>query len=116
GTLLTGLGAPTKPRLVEAGFMVPSPPGDTARRDFTTTVVRYPPGREDSARTVAAAIPGAELREQPDVTGIEVVVGQKNHDVKKVTVAAPEGSAAPATPTPQATPSARTATQNICKK
>ncbi|MEU7910706.1 LCP family protein [Microbispora bryophytorum] len=116
GTLITGLGATTKARLVEAGFMVPSPPGDTARRDFTTTVVRYPPGREDSARTVAAAIPGAELREQPDVTGIEVVVGQKNHDVKKVTVAAPEGSATPATSTPQATPSARTATQNICKK
>ncbi|MBB2742590.1 LCP family protein [Microbispora sp. NBRC 16548] len=116
GTLITGLGATTKARLVEAGFMVPSSPGDTARRDFTTTVIRYPPGREDSARTVAAAIPGAELREQPDVTGIEVVVGQKNHDVKKVTVAAPEGSATPATPTPQATPSARTATQNICKK
>lgn len=116
GTLITGLGATTKARLVEAGFMVPSSPGDTARRDFTTTVIRYPPGREDSARTVAAAIPGAELREQPDVTGIEVVVGQKNHDVKKVTVAAPVGSATPATPTPQATPSARTATQNICKK
>ncbi|MEU6425990.1 LCP family protein [Microbispora sp. NPDC046973] len=116
GTLVTGLGATTKARLVEAGFMVPSPPGDTARRDFATTVIRYPPGREDSARTVAAAIPGAELREQPDVTGIEVVVGQKNHDVKKVTVAAPEGSATPATPSPQATPSARTATQNICKK
>ncbi|XVQ87457.1 LCP family protein [Microbispora siamensis] len=116
GTLIRGLGATTKARLVEAGFMVPSPPGDTARRDFATTVVRYPPGREDSARTVAAAIPGAELREQPDVTGIEVVVGQKSHDVKKVTVAAPEGSATPSAPTPQATPSARTATQNICKK
>ncbi|MBX6383563.1 MAG: LCP family protein [Microbispora sp.] len=113
GTSITGLGAATKARLIAAGFMVPSPPGDTARRDFTTTVIRYPPGREDSARTVAAAIPGAELREQPDVNGIEVVVGQKNHNVKKVTV-----TAAPATSpsaTPQATPSARTATQNICK-
>ncbi|GAB3156699.1 LCP family protein [Microbispora hainanensis] len=116
GTLITGLGATTKAGLVEAGFMVPSPPGDTTRRDFATTVIRYPPGREDSARTVAAAIPGAELREQPDVAGIEVVVGQKNHDVKKVKVAAPEGAAASASPAPQATPSARTATQNICKK
>ncbi|WP_147944060.1 MULTISPECIES: LCP family protein [Microbispora] len=116
GTLITGLGATTKARLVDAGFMVPSPPGDTTRRDFATTVIRYPPGREDSARTVAAAIPGAELREQPDVAGIEVVVGQKNHDVKKVKVTAPEDAAASASPTPQATPSARTATQNICKK
>ncbi|WP_169950551.1 LCP family protein [Microbispora sp. H11081] len=115
GTSVTGLGAATKARLVEAGFMVPSTPGNTPRRDFATTVVRYPPGREDSARTVAAAIPGSELREQPDVNGIEVVVGQRNHDVKKVTVAAPEGATASAAPTPHATPTARTATQNICK-
>ncbi|MEW9527089.1 LCP family protein [Microbispora sp. NPDC049125] len=110
GTLITGLGARTKTALVAAGFQVPSTPGDTARRDFGNTIVRYPPGRADSARTVAAAFPGSEMREQ-DVAGIEVVVGQKNHDVKKVTVAA-------ATPTAGAvaTPAARTATQNICKK
>nr|WP_229805962.1 LCP family protein [Microbispora rosea] len=114
GTSITGLGAATRARLIEVGFMVPSPPGDTARRDFVTTVVRYPPGREDSARTVAAAIPGAELREQPDLAGIEVVVGQNNHDVKKVTVTA--APAASPSATPQATPVARTATQNICKR
>ncbi|MFC0864962.1 LCP family protein [Sphaerimonospora cavernae] len=111
GTTLTGLGARTKTALVAAGFQVPSTPGNTAKHDFASTVVRYPPGREDSARTVAAAFPGSELREQPDVSGIEVVLGQQHNTVKKVTVA----PVAASSPTPTATPSARTATQNICK-
>ncbi len=108
GTLITGLGAKTKSALVTAGFLVPSEPGDTAKRDFRNTVIRYAPGREDSAHTVAAAIPGAELK-QADVEGIEVVVGQKNHTIKKVKVAASPS------PRPTTTPTARTATQNICK-
>ncbi|WP_235557937.1 LCP family protein [Sphaerimonospora mesophila] len=112
GTTINGLGARTKTALVAAGFQVPSTPGNTAKHDFENTVVRYPPGREDSARTVAAAFPGAELREQPDVSGIEVVLGQRNNTVKKVTVAA---TATPS-PTTSPTPSARTATQNICKQ
>ncbi|GII53266.1 LytR family transcriptional regulator [Planotetraspora thailandica] len=111
GTLITGLGARTKAALLDAGFMVPSAPGDVPERDFTNTVIRYPAGREDSARTVAAAIPGAELRERDDVKGVEVVVGQKNHTVKKVKMPAEEES----TPKPTQTPTARTATQNICK-
>ncbi|ETK33426.1 transcriptional regulator [Microbispora sp. ATCC PTA-5024] len=113
GTLIKGLGARTKAALVADGFMVPAAPGDTVQRDFATTVIRYPPGREDSARTVAAAIPGAKLREQPDVTGIEVVVGQSAHDVSKVTVATATPGAAAGAPTPL--PTARTATQNICR-
>jgi LCP family protein required for cell wall assembly len=108
GTLIIGLGAKTKSALVSAGFMVPSTPGNTTKRDFTNTVIRYAPGREDSARTVAAAIPGAELK-QADVEGIEVVVGQKNHAIKNVKVTAS------ASPRPTTTPTARTATQNICK-
>ncbi|MCC5577058.1 LCP family protein [Microtetraspora sp. AC03309] len=109
GTLITGLGARTKTALIGAGFMVPAAPGDTANRDFTTTVIRYAKGREDSARTVAAAIPGAELREA-DVQGIEVVVGQNHNTVKKVKVTVTPSAA----PTPS--PSAKTATENICKK
>ena len=110
GTTIPGLGARTRAALIEAGFMVPAPARNAARRDYATTVIRYPPGREDSARTVAAAIPGAELRER-DVPGIEIVLGQENHTVRKVPVATPKPS-----PSPAATPAARTATQNICKR
>ncbi|MBT2224581.1 LCP family protein [Nonomuraea sp. NEAU-A123] len=109
GTLITGLGARTKTALVAAGFHVPGTPGNTKQKDFKKTVVRYGPGREDSARTVAAAIPGAELR-QTDADGIEVIVGSDQPKISKVKTAT--------TPSAQPTvsPTTKTATQNICKK
>ncbi|RCG27986.1 LytR family transcriptional regulator [Sphaerisporangium album] len=114
GTAITGLGARTKADLLRMGFQVPSAPGDTATRNYTDPVVRYPAGREESARTVAAAIPGAELREA-DVAGVEVIVGSKYSGVRKVTVK--DTAASPSTsPSASGSPVARTATQNICKK
>jgi LCP family protein required for cell wall assembly len=110
GTAVAGLGARTRTALLASGFLVPSVAGNTATHDTADTVIRYAPGREDSARTVAAAIPGAQLREAAGVQGIEVVLGQRHHDVKKVTVAV-----ASPTPSPVTTPIARTATQNICR-
>ncbi|MBB6350726.1 LCP family protein [Nonomuraea muscovyensis] len=112
GTTITGLGARTKQALVAAGFQVPGEPGDTAQRDHRKTVVRYAKGREDSARTVAAAIPGAELREASDVEGIEVIVGSDQPKIKKPSATATPGAKPSAGPTP----STKTATQNICKK
>ena len=41
--------------------MVPAPARNAARRDYATTVIRYPPGREESARTVAAELTGWEM-------------------------------------------------------
>ncbi|MEU8248231.1 LCP family protein [Nonomuraea sp. NPDC048916] len=111
GTLITGLGARTKSALVAAGFVVPGQPGNTTRKDHKKTIIRYAAGREDSARTVAAAIPGAELREA-DVKGIEVIVGSDQPKVKKL----PSTSTPTAKPTSSATPETKTATQNICKK
>jgi LCP family protein required for cell wall assembly len=107
GTGITGLGARTKADLQKVGFQVPSAPGNTPSRDFNTTVVRYGPGREDSARTVAAAIPGAELRRMDD-SGVDVIVGRDYEGTRKVTVAE-------VAPSPSSSPVARTATQNICR-
>jgi LCP family protein required for cell wall assembly len=111
GTAITGLGARAKTDLRKVGFQVPSAPGDTSTRDATKTVVRYPAGREDSARTVAAAIPGSDLR-QADVQAIEVIVGTKYSGAKKVTV---KEAIPSATPSATGAPVAKTATQNICK-
>ncbi|MEV0148152.1 MULTISPECIES: LCP family protein [unclassified Nonomuraea] len=112
GTLITGLGARTKEALVAAGFRVPDQPGNTPRKDYRKTVIRYAADREDSARTVAAAIPGAELREAADVKGVEVIVGSDQPKISKpAQTATPEVKS-----TPTATPSTKTATQNICKK
>lgn len=111
GTGVTGLGARTRQDLIRAGFLVPDTAGNTATTDYRKTVIRHAPGREDSARTLAAALPGAEVR-QADVDGIEVIVGRQYPGARKVTVAPPTTTA---TPDSSPTPSARTATQNICK-
>ncbi|MFF0244510.1 LCP family protein [Streptosporangium sandarakinum] len=124
GTTTPGLGARVRGELQGAGFMVPAAAGNTPEKDHDGTVVRYGPGREDSARTVAAALHGAETRQVDDLGDrIEVVVGRRYPGVRKVTVdeaAAPSAtsSAAPSAgpSAPSATPAARTATENICKK
>ncbi|MFF0307494.1 LCP family protein [Streptosporangium sp. NPDC004379] len=127
GTTTTGLGARVRGELQRAGFTVPDAAGNTPEKDHDRTVVRYGPGREDSARTVAAALHGAETRQVDDLGGrVEVVIGRRYPGVRKVTVdetAAPSAtssagpSAGPsATPAPVATPMAKTATENICKK
>ncbi|MFD2355593.1 hypothetical protein ACFSTC_49490 [Nonomuraea ferruginea] len=72
-------------------------------------MVRYGPGQEAAARTVAAAIPGSDLR-KADVKEIEVVIGADQPKVAK-----PKASTTPSA-RPSASPSAETATQNICKK
>ncbi len=116
GTTITGLGAQTRADLQRVGFLVPETPGNTPQKDFEKTVIRYGPGREDSARTVAAALPGAELRPLESLGDrIEVVVGRKHAPAKKVTVKETAASPTPSA-TPAATPTARTATDNICKK
>ncbi len=105
GTLITGLGARTRTALLAYGFKVPDTAGNTGRKDYKKTLVRYGAGQEGAARTVAAVIPGAELR-KADIKGIEVVTGSD-----QLKVAKPK-----ATPTPAATPKAETATETICKK
>lgn len=116
GTTIPGLGAQSRDELRKAGFLVPETAGNTSQKDFDKTVIRYGPGREDSARTVAAALPGADLREVGSLgDAIEVVVGRKHAPAKKVTVKPTAAPTAPAA-SPSVTPAARTATENICKK
>jgi len=113
GTGITGRGAAARNDLLQAGFMVPEPAGNAATTDYDTTVIRYGPERRDSARTVAAAIPGAELLETASLGDrLEVVIGHRYSGVRKVTVE----PSSPATPTPAtSTPATKTATENICR-
>jgi LCP family protein required for cell wall assembly len=109
GTLITGLGARTKAALVAYGFKVPDEPGNTAKKDYKKTVVRYAEGQEAAARVVGAAIPGAELK-KADVEGVEVIIGSDQPKIQK--------QKSPTAPTakPSVTPTTKTAMQNICKK
>ncbi|WP_067488839.1 LCP family protein [Actinomadura hibisca] len=61
--------------LKEAGFGVYVVPG-VARRGLEKTTIQYGPGREDSAKTLAAAIPGAKLKKISGLgSRIQVMVG-----------------------------------------
>ncbi|PZF79080.1 LytR C-terminal domain-containing protein, partial [Jiangella anatolica] len=109
GTLITGLAARAKTALVAYGFKVPGQPGNTNRKDYLKTVIRYGAGLEQSAKVVAEAIPGAELREV-DIEGIELILGSDQLKVRQ------QKANSPPTAKPSVTPTTKTAMQNICKK
>ena len=109
-TSTQGLAAGVAAQLSGIGFNIHgtgnAPPGSDPR----TTVVRYGPARADSARTVAAAVPGSKLQLDPSYGGrLLLVVGADFHGVQRVVVAkravgAPTGTGL----------QIRTASQDIC--
>ncbi|MFB4305962.1 LCP family protein [Actinomadura sp. GTD37] len=103
-----GLATKAGGQLRDLGFKVTVVPG-VARHGLRTTQVQYGPGREDSAKTLAAAIPGAKLKKVPSLgSRVQVMVGGDWDGVKKVKVAS---SASPA-----ASPGIKTgtATSKLC--
>ncbi|SFN81169.1 LCP family protein [Actinomadura madurae] len=105
-----GLATTAGRQLRGLGFEVTVVPG-VARRGLQTTQVQYGPGREDSAKTVAAAIPDAKLKKVSSLgSRVQVMVGANWDGVKKVKVK----------PSPGASPSTSpaietgTATQKLC--
>ncbi len=86
GTGTRGLARTASDALRDKGFVVSSV-GDADASSYDTTVVRYGVDREDSARTVSAAIPGSKI--QVDATlgrTLEVVVGSSYSGVIPVAV------------------------------
>jgi hypothetical protein len=107
GSGIAGRGRRAANDLSAVGFHIvgtPSNRGTAAQ----TTIVRYGPSRADSARTLAAAVPGAQLQQDPSLGGqLELIVGSNYQRATRVTV----------TPKPTASPSrvqTRTAADNPC--
>ncbi|MFI6519928.1 LCP family protein [Spirillospora sp. NPDC050679] len=99
--------------LKEAGFGVYVVPG-VARRGLEKTTIQYGPGREDSAKTLAAAIPGAKLKKISGLgSRIQVMVGADWDGAEKPKIAK--------SPEPERTEAAGggletdTATGKLCK-
>ncbi|GHB83314.1 LytR family transcriptional regulator [Streptomyces cirratus] len=65
GTRIDGLGGRVDSALRATGFDTTGLPGGAARRDVKRTVITYDPRWDRSARTVATALPGSELRAVP---------------------------------------------------
>lgn len=106
GAGTAGLGARARRDLLGVGFQVPSIAKNSPSQGHRTTLVEYGPGRGDSARTVAAAIPGSQMKMVPGMPTIRVVLGSSYSGAKQVQVSAQDSGSSD---------SPKTATQNLCK-
>ena len=77
-------------------------PGPADSTGYSKSVVLYSPANQEEARTVATAIPGSIVEEDPTATnGVVLIVGQNYTTVQPVSI---DGTA-PVTTTPTPTPS-----------
>src|SRR3954451_22800950 len=106
-TQRNGFAAKVASDLVTLGFRVSSTGNAPKGSDPNQTVVRYGSSRADSAKTLAAAIPGSKLQEVPGLgSRLQVVVGTNYHGVQRVVVAKPAEAGTVSQP--------RTAADDIC--
>jgi LCP family protein required for cell wall assembly len=101
--------------LEQVGFQLVGAP-DNRGTGARQSVVRHGPDRADSARTLAAAVPGAVLELDPALDRtLELVVGSSYAGARPVTVTGGRPAApAPATATPTAAPQVVTAAEDPC--
>jgi LCP family protein required for cell wall assembly len=111
GSDVNGLARKADGDLTNLGFQTVGTP-ESRGTGATATLVRYGPSKGDSARTLAAAIPGSTLEADPDLGNVlEVVVGSSYSGAHPVTVT---GTKAPTAPTASATPKVVTALDDPC--
>lgn len=85
GTGTAGLGKRVDAALAATGFATTGRPVTSPEREVRRTVVVYDPRWDRSARSVAAALPGSELRAVPDQGPVlRVIAGADFHEVHKV--------------------------------
>ncbi|GGX99640.1 LCP family protein [Streptomyces anandii] len=85
GTSTAGLGRRVDSALAAAGFRTTAAPVDSRERGVKRTVVVYDPRWDRSARSLAAALPGSELRAAPGQgPTLRVIAGADFHEVHKV--------------------------------
>ncbi len=95
GTGTVGLGRRVDTALRTAGFATTGQPLDARQRGVRRTQVLYDPRWDRSARTLAAALPGSDLRAVPGQGAtMRVIVGSDHRAVRKVRVEDPAQSAA----------------------
>jgi LCP family protein required for cell wall assembly len=90
GNPTDGIAGDTGARLAEYGFQIMHV--DAAPQNVDKTVIRYAKGREAQAQTLKAAVPGAQLQEDPSMAGaIMLVLGPEfDGEVKSPTGGGPK--------------------------
>ena len=106
GNGLPGAAGQAAEDLRGVGFQIVAT-GDADASSYETTIVRHGPSKADSARTTAAAIPGASLQlDQTLGSVVEVVIGRNYAGARQVTITPRTATpSSPAVATPTATPS-----------
>ncbi|MFI2642988.1 LCP family protein [Streptomyces sp. NPDC018610] len=95
GTDTAGLGRRVDTALAAAGFVTTKAPVDSPERGVKRTAVLYDPRWDRSARSVAAALPGSELRAVPGMGAtLRVIAGADYRAVRPVRVEDPVKRAA----------------------
>ncbi|WNM35542.1 LCP family protein [Streptomyces sp. Li-HN-5-11] len=95
GTDTVGLGRRVDTALAAAGFRTTRAPVDSRERAVKRTAVLYDPRWDRSARSLAAALPGSELRAVPGQgPTLEVIAGADYRQVRKVRAEDPAQAAA----------------------
>jgi LCP family protein required for cell wall assembly len=113
GAGVTGLGRTAYDDLAAVGFSMVDAP-DNRGSSARTTTVYHGPDKADSARTLAAALPGSRTELDPALTRtLEVVVGSSYAGAEQVTVAG-SAPAPAAAPTASAAPAVKTAAEDPC--
>ncbi|QOV37924.1 LCP family protein [Streptomyces ferrugineus] len=85
GTKENGLGERVDTALAKTGFRTTGSPVFAADRDLKRTVVAHDPGWDRSAKSLAAALPGSELRVVKGLgPTLKVIVGSDFEQVRKV--------------------------------
>ena len=109
GSGIAGRGRKAFNDLTAIGFATTGTPSNRGT-GATQTTIFYGPSKADSAKTLAAAIPGSVVQEDPTLTRtLEVVVGSGYTGAHAVTVTAPGP-----TPSSSPAPKLRTAQDDVC--
>jgi LCP family protein required for cell wall assembly len=104
-TSTNGLASQASQALARVGFGLNGTGNAPKSFDASKTVVAYGASRAESAKTLAAAVPGATTQEDDSLgNGIELVVGSNYSTVKSVKVSSPSSSR----------PTVRTGATNPC--
>ncbi|MCL6733144.1 LCP family protein [Streptomyces neyagawaensis] len=91
GTAVAGLGRQVDRELAATGFRTTRAPVNAGRTDVRRTVVVHDPRWDRSARSLATALPGAELREAPGQGPVlRVIAGTDFKKVRKVRAEDPD--------------------------
>ncbi|MFF4018145.1 LCP family protein [Streptomyces sp. NPDC001843] len=94
GTRTVGLGRRVDAALAATGFATTHLPVDAPVHDVRRTVVLFDPRWDRSAKSLAAALPGSELRAVPGQGPmLKVIAGSDFRNVRKVRAEAPAGQA-----------------------